>query len=105
MEAKEDFRKYTCLHNEKSRRTYTHSDEVDVEPIKSVWLRAIKVQATVKNEGGGCGMQMGMFLMTLFSGSVDKDALFYNTFRSLGSILWYAYRTTYHSCLHPGTLP
>ena len=30
--------------------------------------------------------QMGMFLMTLFAGSVDKDALFSNTFRSLGSI-------------------
>ena len=51
MEAKEDFRKYTCLNNEKSRRIYTHSDEVDIEPIKSIWLRAIKVQATVGNEG------------------------------------------------------
>ena len=30
---------------------YIHSDEVDVEPIKSIWLRAIKGQATVKNEG------------------------------------------------------
>ena len=30
---------------------YTHSDEVDTEPIKSIWLRAIKVQATVKNKG------------------------------------------------------
>ena len=51
MEAQEDFRKYTCLNNEKNRRMYTHSDEVDVEPIKSIWLRAIKVQATGKNEG------------------------------------------------------
>ena len=30
---------------------YAHSDEVDIEPIKSIWLRAIKVKATVKNEG------------------------------------------------------
>ena len=30
---------------------YTHSDEVDVEPIKSIWLRAIKVQATVNTKG------------------------------------------------------
>ena len=30
---------------------YTHSDEVDIEPIKSIWLRAIKVLATVVNEG------------------------------------------------------
>ena len=104
MEAKEDFRKYMCLNHEKSRRIYTHSDEVDIEPIKSVWLRAITIQATVNNEGFICA-QMGMFLMTLFAGSVDKDGLFSNTFRSLGSILWYAYRTTYHSCLHPGTLP
>ena len=51
MEAKEDFRKYMCLNNEKSRRTYTHSDEVDIEPIKSILLRAIKVLATVWNKG------------------------------------------------------
>ena len=49
MEAKEDFRKYMCLNNEKSRRIYAHSDEVDIELIKSMWLRAIKV--IVGNEG------------------------------------------------------
>ena len=51
MEAKEDFRKYMCLNDEKSRRIYTHSDEVDIEAIKSIWLRAIKVLAIVGNEG------------------------------------------------------
>ena len=51
MEAKEDIRKYTCLNDEKSRRIYTHSDEVDIEAIKSIWLRAIKVLAIVGNEG------------------------------------------------------
>ena len=102
MEAKEDFRKYTCLNNEKRRRIYTHSDEVDIEPIKSIWLIAIKVQKQSR-------MKVylhadGNVSTDSFRGSVDKDALFYNTFHSLGSILWYAYRTTYHSCLHPGTL-
>ena len=44
---------------------YTHSDEVDIEPIKSIWLRAIKVLATVGNEGGGCGAD----------GNVSNDSL------------------------------
>ena len=51
MAAEEDIRKYTCLNNEKGRRMCTHSVKVDIEPIKSIWLRAIKLQATVKNKG------------------------------------------------------
>ena len=50
VQATQDFRKFTCLNNEKRRLIYRHSDEVDIEPIKFIWFRAIKVQTTVKND-------------------------------------------------------
>ena len=66
-----------------------------------------------------------MFLMSLFHGSVDEDALLYSTFPSIRFIVYHSYRKkeldlrsplrfsifgeqihkTYHIRLHPGTLP